>query len=177
MCCSTSCTLRKVQLQGLRWESNSRPRESSATLCQLSHEGRCRERIIIIPVHMSSAGRDTLRSEYLCVIIILYMKNHFEFTWEIGIPVRWDPTLSSVKWDMDNIIMNPYHYECLTGTNVLHVWHGVLIRWNALAPVLRWISSHMKPVHPGYLDWPDSYINKALIIILQCLCSPWCSIK
>ena len=29
-----------MQLQGLRWVSNSRPRESSATLCQLSHEGR-----------------------------------------------------------------------------------------------------------------------------------------
>ena len=33
--------LRKMQLQGLRRESKSRPRESSATLCQLSHEGRC----------------------------------------------------------------------------------------------------------------------------------------
>ena len=38
--------LRKMQLQGLRWESNSRPHESSATLCQLSHEGRCWERVM-----------------------------------------------------------------------------------------------------------------------------------
>ena len=27
-----------MELEGLRWESNSRPRESSATLSQLSHE-------------------------------------------------------------------------------------------------------------------------------------------
>ena len=30
------------------WESNSRHRESSATLCQLSHEGRCWERVILV---------------------------------------------------------------------------------------------------------------------------------
>ena len=38
--------LRKMQLQGLRWESKSRPHESSATLCQLSHEDRCWERVV-----------------------------------------------------------------------------------------------------------------------------------
>ena len=45
--------LRKMQLQGLPWESNSRARETGATLCQLSHEGRCWERVMSSSIYVN----------------------------------------------------------------------------------------------------------------------------